>query len=260
MTPATSRWAWASGHLEVTNIVLALPVAEVRAMLPPSLTLAPQSLTPPGTHPVVLMFGQHSHVRPWFLPFGAGSSYHEWIVATPLLEWRRGAMVRPCSYMSRLYLNSLVMVVGGWLYGYPKKLSSSTVTPASYNVRTFPGGAPLVTMTNAPAGPAVPFTDLPGEARLALFFEQPFYQRLGPFPWLASRMWFALGTATAQPMTAQFSITGGCAPGLEAMSATVGSIADGIPGAFHLSCDWTLSRMFPAGDAPPGLDGPNPPQ
>ena len=162
--------------------------------------------------------------------------------------------------MSRLYLNNALMVFGGWLYGYPKKLSNSTVTPTSYDVRTFPFNAPRVAMSNAPAGPVVPFKDLPGCAALAPIFQLPFIQRLRPFPWLGSRMWFEVDTGTVQPMTAQISITDTCAPGLKAISATVGSIVDGIPGAFHLSCDWMLSRMFLAGGMPPGLYDPNPPQ
>jgi hypothetical protein len=228
-------------------------------MLPAPLTLAAQTLTPPGTHPVVLMFGQHSHVQPWFVP-GSGFSYNEWIVAMPFLEWRKGATVKSCSFMSRLYLDNALMVFGGWLYGYPKKLSTSTVTPTSYDVSTFPGHQPRVSMINAPAGPVVPFASLSDHAALAPVFEQPFIQRLAPFPWLGSRMWFEIDSATVQPITAQVRVTDGCAPGLKAMSVNAGSILDGFPGAFHLSCNWVLSRMFLAADTPPELYSPNPPQ
>ena len=254
----TSRWSWATGHLEVTNIVLALPVDEVRSMLPSPLALAAQTLTPPGTHPVVLMFGQHSHVDPWFMP-KMNEGYDEWIVATPFLEWRKGATVKPCSYMSRLYLNNLLMVIGGWMYGYPKKLSRSSVTPTSYDVRTFPGNQPRVSMTNAPAGPPVPFSSLPNSQAIALMFELPFIQKLSLLPWLGSRMWFEIGNASVQPMTARISVTDTCAPGLKAINQPVGSILDGFPGAFHLSCDWILSRMYLAADIPPELYERNPP-
>ena len=83
-----SRCAWASGHLEVTNVVLAPPVDVVKALLPAGLSPAAQTLTPAGTHPVVVMFGQHSHVHPWFRPPSSGGDYNEWIVATPCLDWR----------------------------------------------------------------------------------------------------------------------------------------------------------------------------
>ena len=255
-----TRWAWASGHLEVTNVVLAPDVDVVKALLPAGLSLAPQTLTPAGTHPVVLMFGQHSNVHPWFQPPSSGGHYNEWIVATPCLEWRGNGLVKPCAYMSRLYLNSLYYVFLGWLYGYPKKLSKSMVTSSSYDVRTFPGNQPRVSMTNALAGPVTPFPSMPGHEAIASVFELPFFQRLGPMPWLASRMWFELETATVQPMSASFSINTGCAPGLPAMSQQVGSIASGIPGAFHLSCDWMLSRPYLAKNIPQGFYGTNPPE
>lgn len=259
MTQRNTRWAWATGHLEVTNIVLAMPVGEAQQLLPAGLSLASQTLTPAGTHPVVLMFGQHSQVHPWFQPPGSGGHYDEWIVATPFLEWRDGDVAKSCAYMSRLYLNSLYYVFLGWLYGYPKKLSRSTVTPTSYEVRTLPAKRPLVSMTSMPAGAVLPFSSLPGHDAIAQVFVLPFIQRLGPFPWLASRMWFELDTATVQPVTADFSITGTCAPGLPEMSKHVGSIIDGVPGAFHMSCDWLLSRPVLGGNIPQGFYGANPP-
>jgi hypothetical protein len=73
-------------------------------------------------------------------------------------------------------------------------------------------------------------------------------------------MWFELESATVQPVSASFSITTGCAPGLPAMSKQVGSIANGIPGAFHLSCDWMLSRPYLAKNIPQGFYGTNPPE
>ena len=85
MTAATSSCAYAYGHLDVTVVILAPPAADVSAQLPRGLSLARQHMTPPGTHPLVLMFGQHSHVRPWFMRPAAGGSYDELIVATPLL-------------------------------------------------------------------------------------------------------------------------------------------------------------------------------
>ena len=115
-------------------------------------------------------------------------------------------------------------------------------------------------MTNAPSGPVTPFPSMPGHDAIASVFELPFFQRLGPLPWLASRMWFGLESATVQPVSASFSFTTGCAPGLPAMSKQVGSIANGIPGAFHLSCDWMLSRPYLAKNIPQGFYGTNPPE
>lgn len=259
MTTANSRWAYAYGHLEVTIVVLAPPNPTVTGLLPAGLALAAQDFSRPGTHPVVLMFGHHFHVRQWFMPPTAGGSYDEWIVAVPFLG--RAGDSQPWSCMSRLYLDKLWYVLLGWMYGYPKKLARTLVndTQTSYIVETFPDGKPQVAMTSQAQGPSIPFMALPGAAPLAQIFQQPFVQHLGPMPWLGSRMWFELDSAIVQPMTTQFQLTAGCAPGLDAMSMDVGSIVTGIPGAFHISCDWMLSRPYLAGRLPNELRLPAPP-
>src|SRR3954452_24193845 len=146
--PVTSRWAWAYGHLDVTMVIIVTPLAQLQAQLRPGLTPATQDVPPPGTHPQVLMFGQHSDVRPWFRPSGSGTGYDEWIVATPLLEGTdsRGSRA-PGGTMSRLYLDNLWYTILGWFYGYPKKLAHISTPPGSYGVRAIPGSRPRVEMT-----------------------------------------------------------------------------------------------------------------
>jgi hypothetical protein len=254
MTAAASPGEYASGHLDVTVAIIAPPSAEVRAWLPRGLTLAPQTMTPAGAHPVMLMFGQHSHVRPWFRPPSTGGSYGEWIVATPFVEWTAGdARVSSWAYMSRLFLNSPWFVVLGWLYAYPKVLARVSVPSDGYAVRTLLGAQPRVDMQWQSAGPAVPWTDFPGASRLAPCFEQPFISRFAPLPWLGSRMWFDLERASVQPVRAHIDLQTGCAPGLPAMTVDAGSIIDGVPGAFRLSCDWSLSRPYLASRLPGAL-------
>lgn len=260
MTPTKSRWAYAYGHLDVTVVVLSPRNPNVEALLPPGLRLGKQDITQPGTHPVVLMFGHHSRVRPWFMAPTAGGAYDEWIVATPFLERGTGDTA-PWSYTSRLYLNSLRYVLPGRMYGYPKALARTLVNEdqSSYIVETFPSGKPRVSMTCQPLGPSMPFVALPRAARLAPIFNKPFVQRLAPMPWLGSRMWFELDAAIVRPVAAHFKLADGCAPGLKAMSMDVGSIVNGIPGAFHMSCDWMLSRPYLASRLPTELRLPVPP-
>ena len=266
MTGAPASTAYAYGHLDVTVAVIAPPAAEVGAWLPQGLTLAPQTTTPSGTHPVMLMFGEHSHVRPWFRTPSSGGTYNEWIAATPMLEWTdaRGRLT-PCAYMSRLFLNSLGFVLLGWLYAYPKVLARVSAPPGAYHVGTLLRGKPMVEMHWEPAGPVVPWPDFPGASRIAPVFEQPFIARFAPLPWLGSRMWFELKRASIQPVTAHITLEQGCAPGFPAMTLDAGSIVDGVPGAFRLSCDWSLSRPYLASRLPralrelPASDGEGPP-
>ena len=254
MTAAPRPRAWAYGHLDVTVALVARPAAEVSSWLPRGLSLARQTMTPPGTHPVTLMFGEHSHVRPWFRPPASGGNYGEWIVATPMLEWTDAhGRVSPWAYMSRLFLNSPGFVFLGWLYAYPKVLARVSAPAGAYSVSTLLRGRPRVQMQWEGAGPVVPWGDFPGALRLAPVFEQPFISRFAPVPWLGSRMWFDLDGATIQPARAHVRLQPGCAPGLPAMTFDAGSIIDGLPGAFRLSCDWMLSRPYLASRLPGAL-------
>ena len=258
--PVTSRWAWAYGHLDVTMVIIVTPLVQLQAQLRSGLTPSAQDLTPRGTHPQVIMFGQHSDVRPWFRPPGSGSGYGEWIVATPLLEWTDSHGSRsPWGTMSRLYLDSLWYTMLGWFYAYPKKLARILAPQGSYGVRTVPGSRPRVEMTWKPAGPVSPWNTFPGSTRLAGMFGQPFIDRLGVLPWLGSRMWFDLQSSTVQPVSVSARVYDGAAPGFPAMRIEAGSIDAGLPGAFRLSCDWLLSRPYLAGSMPDLLRGPMPP-
>lgn len=251
MTPAKSKWAYAYGHLEVTIVVLSPTCSSVERLLPPGLRLGKQNVTPAGTHPLVLMFGHHSHVRQWFMPPTAGGSYDEWIVVTPFLEHGAGDP-GPWTYMSRLYLDRLWYVLLGWMYGFPKKLARTLANDdqTTYIVETFLDGKPRVSMTGQTLEATMSFAALPDAAALTPIFQQPFVQRFAPLPWLGSRMWFELDTAIVRPVVVRFELTSECAPGLEPMSMAVGSITDGIPGAFHMSCEWMLSRPYLAAHLP----------
>jgi hypothetical protein len=258
MSPGVFAPAYAYGHLDVTTVLLAPPRDVVRAALPPALQPAAQTLTPAGTHPLMLMFGHHSHVRPWFRPPGAGASYHEWIVVFPFVVRASDRPSAPAwSYMARLDLDSLWYVLLGWIYGYPKLLSRIRTTRTTYDVASL-GGRGVVSMTSERLGTPGPLSDIPGASSMAPAFDLPFIQQLGPLPWLASRMWFELSSATGQPARARFSVDAGAAPGLQALAADAGPIGVGLPGALHLSCDWMLSRPYLVSAFPPGLRDPLP--
>jgi len=254
MTGAPASMAYAYGHLDVTVVVLVPPAADVQTWLPQGLSLAGRTPAPAGTHPVMLMFGEHSHVRPWFAPPTSGGHYSEWIVAIPLVEWTgANGRVWPWAHMSRLFLNSPWFVFLGWLYAYPKVLARVSAPPGAYTVRTLWRGKPRVEMHWESAAPVVPWADFPAAPRVGPFFEQPFIEHFAALPWLGSRMWFDLEGAHVQPVRATVALQAGCAPGLPAMTADVGSLIDGMPGAFRLSCDWMLSRPYLASHLPGAL-------
>src|SRR4051794_711765 len=110
------------GHYSASIVCLTLDVEAARAMLPVGLEPAPQTMTSPGTHPVLLLFGNHRDVRTFFLPF-VGLRYHEAIVAVPFVR-RPGddaLGIGPFAYMPVLELDHWLAVVLGWFYAYNKR-------------------------------------------------------------------------------------------------------------------------------------------
>ena len=98
----------------MTAVVAILPVAHeaARAMLPAGLDLAAQDFMPGKRHPLVLILGQQSDVRPRLLPLGA--DYLEAILAVPFVQLREhGTPPRgPFCYCPRLLLDRRLPIVG----------------------------------------------------------------------------------------------------------------------------------------------------
>jgi hypothetical protein len=143
----------AQGTYRSHCVLLPQDAGRVREMLPSGLVPGPQTLTHPGFHPVMFMFGHHHGVRPSFLPV-RGGSYHEFIMAVPFLDRQvpRGANLGPYSSMPRLFLDNWLWVAMGWLYEYAKVRARIEVTPRSYAVRSLVAGRPLVSASFGPLG------------------------------------------------------------------------------------------------------------
>jgi hypothetical protein len=228
----------AVGHYSA--LFATLPVASERAqsMLPPGVSLGAQSLTPPGQHPLLLMFGHHTHVHPAFLDIG-GWSYHEFLVAIPWVT--KGGSATVWSHMPRLYLDSWAMVLAGWLYAFPKMRARIAAPADAYGVRTWIAGGRRISarwQLEGDAGPASAFPDFAG---VAPTFAQPFIQRFTPLPFVASTMAFDLASATLQAATASVEIDDAFVPGLPTGSFSFPSIAGNPLGAFTIDVPWTLS-------------------
>jgi hypothetical protein len=103
----------------MTAVVAVLPIARAaaRAMLPAGLDLSVQEFMPGDRHPLVLILGEQSDVRPAVLPLGA--RYREFILAVPFVEGRGRGPKGPFCYAPCLFLDRRVPTLAGWLlYGY----------------------------------------------------------------------------------------------------------------------------------------------
>lgn len=225
--------------------VVSLPLDDVRAMLPRGAAPGPQTLAPPGEHPLLLMFGRHSGVHPAILPI-RGGSYHEMITAVPFLDYGAGgrgenAYRGEYAFMPRLYLDDWIFVMLGWFYGYDKVRARIAETPGDYRVASLLSGRPILSGRFEPRGDAGPVSNFPNFAAVAPAFRQPFLGKLFFGPILCSIMTFELEKATLRPVEARIEIEDAYLPGMPKKEFRVPGIDASPLGAFHIEVPWTLS-------------------
>jgi hypothetical protein len=122
------------------GVTLSLPTGQVRRMLPAGLELGDQRVTPPGTHPVILLFNDlfRAHMNiPSLLP---SLTYNEHTIGIPYSYVTRGPLTGstpgPYYYMPSLELDNLSAILGGRLFwGYNKRLAHFESTAGRYTIR-----------------------------------------------------------------------------------------------------------------------------
>lgn len=236
-----------TGHYRANCVVFALPASDAVAMLTANAALDRQELTPPGTHPVILLMGEHRDVRVRFLP--GAFSYREALVSVPWVRRRGGSCGnRPLAHVSRLWLDRLPPVVGGWTFGFPKIWSRVEMSDTSYGVQSILSRARLLDARFEARGAPAPASQFRGFDPVRPIFEQPFLQRLllaGPS--CVEVMDFGLDRATLQPIAATIGIRDGLLAGLPTGAHDVSSINESPFGAFRLDLSWTLTAPASCG-------------
>jgi hypothetical protein len=140
-----------SGTGTMRGVTLALPTRTVRDLVPNGLELGSQSITPPGTHPVMLgfhdIFRLHLSI-PSLLP---NMTYHEHSVGIPFCYTANsplwGGSAGPYFYMPTLRLDNVLATMGGvFFWGLPKQLARIDASSGWYRVLG-EDGRPLVTIS-----------------------------------------------------------------------------------------------------------------
>ena len=163
--PQNSAWPWSSvyGMAQTTGatVMLPFPRATVAAMLPKGLQLAPQTLTGPDEHPVILLFARQRDVRPNQLPFGM--NYAEFICAVPWAQHSDPALqdLPPLIVPTKLYLDSMPpILLGIYGYGFPKERAAMFVDMDSYIIRDAKTDEEIISCSFDRTGPQVRAHDL----------------------------------------------------------------------------------------------------
>jgi Acetoacetate decarboxylase (ADC) len=223
------------GRLSAIVAILPLSREAVQAMLPAGLGLAAQRFMPGERHPLVLILGQQSDVRPRPLPLGA--NYLESILAVPFVEHRGHGPDGPFCYCPRLFLDRrLPTIAGRLLYGYTKRRATIRMTQNSYRIADLDRGDLLVTADFRTTGVALE----PPHSGAAALFSLPVISQ-GARGWWYSCADFGLDRAVIRPIELTLVIHRPFVSGLpvgEFLIAAVG--ADGGR-AFRIRTSWRLA-------------------
>lgn len=226
-------------------VVWPYPREVLQGLLPDRLELAPQTITAPDAHPVVMLFGQQTEVKPDFFPF-AGMNYFEFIFAIPFVQWKDPDAYKfrgPFAYMPRLYLDKVMATLLGYMYGYPKLLARIQ-GGETYRVRDLLLDRPLIRGEFRSQGDARPVSAFPNFEALRPIFEIPFVGKLDATPYICSRLTFHLDDALMRSCTStvelQYEFLDGVFPDTRASRG----IEDEPMGSFDIHVPWELTLPF----------------
>ena len=228
----------------------AIDANALQAILPPGLTLHPQSITPAGTHPVTLLANQQSGVRPSALPrFMGFPTYQEAIVsiACVQVEGHPGIF----NYLPNLYLSNAAAQLSGVLfYGFNKRLGQLRMGNADYAVAA-QDGTPVWSARYQHRGFAGSLMDSPDCGLVQTLCGQVIVTQGKLSRWQFSAFDFDLDTASITPASAEIDIHDTTLAQLPAGLMTARPLAmpgdpvqpgPHLPGAFRIRTSWTLSN------------------
>jgi hypothetical protein len=237
------------GRMTAVVAILTLPPATARAMLPDGLDLAPKGHMAGDRHPLVLLLGQQTGVRPRLLPFGA--DYLETIVAVPFVELRapETAPRGPFCYCPRLLLDRrLPIVAGRLLYGYDKRRAMIRMTADSYRIVDPSLGELLLHADFRAAQAARP----PSVSDALPLFDLSVISRTAR-GWRYSQADFGLDRAILEPLELKLTIYRPFVTGLPVGEFAIPGKGD-ISRAFRVRTDWRLAGPW-ARRSPPDAGG-----
>jgi Acetoacetate decarboxylase (ADC) len=244
------------GEGRMRSLTLALPTDRVRNLLPAGLELGEQAVTPPGTHPVVMLFNDLFRAQmsiPTLLP---SLTYHEHTMGVPFAYVTRGGITAhspgPYYFMPLLFLDSFLAVLGGVsIWGFAKRLASFQVTADRYTFSST-GGQRYASLTWKATGVHRPVRDYDQFEPIRQLLNQPLISMLpgslGPFFTISDfeKQWDA---ATIQPLATALEIdleyVTGFPGGRYPARGTSPGIDETVLGSYELLTPWRLSLPYP---------------
>ncbi|NJP08917.1 MAG: acetoacetate decarboxylase family protein [Leptolyngbyaceae cyanobacterium RU_5_1] len=234
-------------------VVWAKPLAEVQSLLPAGLELAPQTITPASTHPIMFAFGLQQNVHLNDFRFVFNLNYLEHVTSIPFVR-PIGEQKQNFLYMPKLFLNEFLPVFGGdTIWGFHKELADVEFKDERFSVKTELSHKLQLSLTFKVTGDYASPATFPNFAAVEAMLTQPFVLDetlimklcLGcQIPYVAANFNWYLDEATLRPIQAELAIINAYVRGLQPGKYATPGI-DQVPlGAFQLQNHWDLSMPF----------------
>jgi hypothetical protein len=234
------------GYYRSGCATLSYPLTNILRLLPDELEPGPQTLTAPGIHPVLMLFGHHRNVHLGGLPLFE-LTYFETVLSIPFVQWKdnRRAYRGPLAYLRRMYLSELIPVLMGYPYAFPKELARIQGLP-DYRVRTLVGDQPLLRGDFHPYGPSQDAMTFPNFADVVSMFQQPFVCNIG-FGYVCSNMTFDVTKAAVRAADAHIVVEQAFVDGLITGPTSLPGLDTSPLGAFMFEAPWQITPPFGCG-------------
>lgn len=230
-----------TGNYDAFVVILQLDQATVASMLPPEIALMPQTLTPPGQHPVMMSFNIQKNVRlEWGWLKGPRFNYLEFAAGVPFTQLAkpRGPFRGPFFFAPLLFLNNWIAILMGLFWGFAKHdawmkedASCFTIGQASQN---------LVEAAFQPTGDWGKISDFPYAQGIPAMLKQTGIGKTVLGPLLTIPLSQDLSSAQVQPVDADVHILQAFLQGLPAGEYKLQALNQAPLGAYRMKAQWWL--------------------
>jgi Acetoacetate decarboxylase (ADC) len=247
-----------NGDGNMRGLTLALPTDTVRDLLPCGLELGSQTVTPTGTHPVILFFHDLFRAHMSVPALTPSLTYHEHSMGIPYSYLSRHSITPghpgPYYFMPRLFLDNPIATFGGLLgWGFTKKIASIQVTADRFTISDSTGQV-LTSMSwrTKNGGGFRPVSAWPYFEPIRQMLDQPLIAQvpagMGPFFALSDfdKDW---DVATLRPLETSLDVdveyVAGYPGGRYPSSDWSPGIDESVLGSYELRSPWRLSLPYP---------------
>jgi hypothetical protein len=235
-----------TGDYDAHVVILQTDQATAASMLPPELALMPQSVTPPGKHPVMVSFMIQRNVRmEWGWLHGPKFNYLEFAVGVPFtrLTHPRGTFRGPFFFAPLLFLNNWIAIFMGLFWGFAKHDAWMKEAASCFTIGQ--ASQTFIEAAFQPSGDWGKLFDFPYANGIPALLGQTGIGKTVLGPLMTIPLEQDTPDATVQPVTANVQILQAFLKGLPAGNYQLQALNQVPLGAYRMRAHWWLGMPQP---------------